>query len=368
MALIQSDNLPEVEAVAGLKKRIWAFVLQVPSETRGPFDHTVYEERLRLFHVEVKWCLAQLECAPTTGKLHWQGVMSFVNEVRYGTLHELWGSELGWCAVPKNKDAMITYCQKDETRVVEFERIRYGEVPEVKLSKRAKGNIRDAFTTKLAKREITLREVLIEDPTMMTNIRYWKSLLIETDSPRTEMTQIVLIYGAPKTGKSKWFTYYAQSMGWRMMRLLHSKEYKWFEGYDGQELVVIDEFDPNEMSLVRLNYLADEHEAKVETKNGSVQFKAKILGITTNMHPSLIYKNKPEQREALKRRILWIMKGNPNFMMTVENKEEMFPSPKLELGAGAGTERNNISSVPEAPKIESIVGTSVFPLGYAREL
>lgn len=75
--------------------------------------------------------------------------------------------------------------------------------------------------------------------------------------------------------------------------------YKWWEGYDGHKIVLIDEFRANWCSFGDLLKLLDIYPYTVETKGGSRQIQATCWYITSCKHPAQVYN--PEAFDAFEK-------------------------------------------------------------------
>ena len=86
--------------------------------------------------------------------------------------------------------------------------------------------------------------------------------------------------GAPSgTGKSRWVAATWPDAFWK------APESKWWDGYSGQETVVLDDFKDYAMPLVELQRLLDWYPLWVEVKGGSVPMLAKRYVLTANTSP-----------------------------------------------------------------------------------
>ena len=97
---------------------------------------------------------------------------------------------------------------------------------------------------------------------------------------------------------------------------------KWFEGYDGQENVIIDDFREDFMPYKKLLQFLDRYEYRVETKGGSRQLRARNITITCPSHPNELFKNIDEDNKQLLRRIneIWWFKSNEVIRDTLHMK------------------------------------------------
>jgi len=64
---------------------------------------------------------------------------------------------------------------------------------------------------------------------------------------------------------------------------------KWFDGYDGQDHVLFDDFRASWCTFSHLLNLLDKYPVNVEIKGGFRMFKPKIIWITSATHPRSTY-------------------------------------------------------------------------------
>ena len=105
--------------------------------------------------------------------------------------------------------------------------------------------------------------------------------------------EVIVNYGAAGTGKSKEAfdnfhptTHYVLREG--------NNGNVWFDGYEGQENLIIDDFY-GWLKFSFLLKLLDRYPLMVDTKGGSVQFVSKRIYITSNNEPKKWYKKVPEE-------------------------------------------------------------------------
>lgn len=79
---------------------------------------------------------------------------------------------------------------------------------------------------------------------------------------------------------------------------------KWFEGYSGQENVILDEFPDDSIGITLLLQMLDRYPLTVEVKGGSVSWTPSKIWISSNLRPEDWYPSaSPEHRAALMRRL-----------------------------------------------------------------
>lgn len=111
------------------------------------------------------------------------------------------------------------------------------------------------------------------------------------DHSRDHMTKTLVLWGAPGTGKSRLahrlsVKQFGDSVHWLT---LQGGEKAWFDGYNNQRCLVIDEFNGSMMKLLYLNRLLDRYPMNVETKGSMCKFNAEMVIITSNYHPRMWY-------------------------------------------------------------------------------
>lgn len=78
----------------------------------------------------------------------------------------------------------------------------------------------------------------------------------------------------------------------------------WFDGYDGDEAVIFDDYGGSEFKITYFLKLLDRYEMRVPVKGGYVQWLPRRVFITANYHPLDWYPNaKDQHRMALMRRL-----------------------------------------------------------------
>lgn len=102
--------------------------------------------------------------------------------------------------------------------------------------------------------------------------------------PRDFQTELLVYWGPPGTGKSKHaFELGGESQFW-VVRPSAAGRAVWWDGYEGQKTVVIDEFY-GWISRDLMQRLVDRYPMVTETKGGATQFLAERIIITSNKHP-----------------------------------------------------------------------------------
>jgi len=104
-------------------------------------------------------------------------------------------------------------------------------------------------------------------------------------------------YGAPGTGKSR--DARARFPG----AYIKNPNTKWWDGYDGEDFVIIDDFDKYQVSQGGdMKRWIDRYPFQAEAKGSQMMIRPKVIIVTSNYHPTEIWED-PVTIEAMKRRM-----------------------------------------------------------------
>ena len=113
---------------------------------------------------------------------------------------------------------------------------------------------------------------------------------------RNWKTQVHILWGKTGTGKTRFCHDQVQDL-----RFWSPGDFNWFDGYDGQEIVIIDDFR-GEYPLPLLLKLLDRYPMQVPVKGAFVEWLPKKVYITSNVQPIMWYDSDGPSLAALKRR------------------------------------------------------------------
>jgi hypothetical protein len=222
-----------------------------------------------------------------SGTPHLQGFIIFKRSYRLTQLKKIspkchWEKALA-------KDAG-NYCMKDKDYYVEDNRRKtshaYKEVME--MAKKRK-----------------FREIMDEHPALYMRYRNTIRRIEDDYSEGTRSPPVVFwLYGGTGTGKTRFATELNSNSTW-----MSSDNLKWFDGYNGQECAVIDDFRAASCSYNFLLRLLDRYPLRVQTKGGFTWWTPKYIVITTYGPPSTIYRrlDEADHLNQLHRRITYLL-------------------------------------------------------------
>ncbi len=117
--------------------------------------------------------------------------------------------------------------------------------------------------------------------------------------------QVVLYWGAPGTGKTR--KAYEENPGAYMVPLMQGGTV-WYDGYNGEEVIIMDEFEGG-MPLTSLLRLLDRYPIKVPVKGGFTEYTPKKIILTSNRNYDEWYNwiGREVKQAALRRRFTEIL-------------------------------------------------------------
>ncbi len=262
-------------------QRQWVFTLNNP-------DHTDDLRMADLANDSVYLCVAR-EHWDTEGLTpHYQGYVEFTDPVRFTKIQKY----LPRAHLEPRKGSRTqarTYCFKEDK-----------EPDEYGVFKPDKAGARNDLTTIKRLIDEGATEETIADSHFGSWVRYHKSFnryaMLKNKRKPIERT-VLWLYGPTGCGKTKQAFERLPDAYWKQPGC------KWWDGYDMEPDVIIDDYRPTYLSFAFLLRLLDRYPMMVECKGGSVPWLAKNIIITAPEHPKVMFQHLSEDIEQLLRRI-----------------------------------------------------------------
>lgn len=242
--------------------------------------HYVESERPQ-WNEETMVCLqGQQERCPKTGRLHWQFYVKFKDPKRPKGAGVACGCE-GAHMEPrkfKNKDGqMENYGLKSETSI-EGTQFTYGTTEKHQGERTDLKSIgRDILDGK------KLEEIARESPENFIKFSKGIQALKNTTLKKRDWEMDVRIYwGEAGVGKTR-----AVYEEFGVENVYSKMENRWWDGYNGEHCVLIDDFNPLDgwITFKSLLKLLDRYPLIIENKGGSTNFCSKTIIFTCNENP-----------------------------------------------------------------------------------
>lgn len=244
------------------RSRDWILTINNPSDQ----DKETFDKLGSLKSPQVLHWIYQLEKGEE-GTVHIQGCIRFKNAIILSTIKKIFPR--AHLESAHSYPACIKYCSKEESRIEEPK--EWGVRPEM-------GRRKDLEAlAEMIDSGASIKDVAQSDPSKF--IRYHRGLQAYkevTKEHREGKPTVIYIYG--ETGCGKTSSIYKK----------HGKENvymksgsKWWDGYDGQEVILIDDFDGC-WPFRDLLRLLDNYPYTGEIKGGTVKINSKYIYITAD--------------------------------------------------------------------------------------
>ncbi len=233
----------------------------------------------------------QEELCPTTSKEHIQFYGELIKLTRLNAIKKFFSDKT--IHIEKrlgSQDQAIDYCSKSETR--NSDPITVGLKKQQGQRNDIKGIIADV---KEGKKLIDIIEGL-ENPNYQ-QIKCAQTLKSIFSHKRTTKPNVIWIYGATGTGKTRYvFEKYND--------VYVKDSTKWWDGYDQQETILIDDYRRDFCKFHELLTLTDRYPCRRELKGGSVHINSKNIIFTSPHSPFETWESRADEDiEQLTRRI-----------------------------------------------------------------
>jgi len=233
------------------------------------------------------------------GTVHYQGYCEFLRPYGLADVKSRVSETAHWEVRRGTAKQAIKYSNKAETR--EEGPWTFGE-PTAQGKRNDILALRDAI-----KGGCTSKSILLEDHgTCIAKYPRFAAQCMEAYFVNGwRKVKVILLYGNTGLGKTRWVydNWMKDEQFWRLPAVTSQC---WFDGYEGQTHVLLDDFSgaPSKISVNLLLQMVDGYFQRLPTKGGFTGFRATHIAITTNVHPRDWYKwsGRENQYYALARR------------------------------------------------------------------
>lgn len=254
--------------------------------TLNNYTNEEYED---LWNEDTNYCVLGKEVG-NQGTPHIQGYIEFKNPRNISSIKKKFPRIHLEEREGTSKDAS-NYCKKGEQQKDEWKaekekgknwglNAKFEEKGE--LSNQGKRNDLDRATNMIVNNQ-PLRQVAMTYP--KEYVKFHKGLLSLHNilkPPRTTRPKCYWFHGVTGTGK----TYKAKNLG---ASYYIKSSTKWWDGYDQQEVVIIDDFRKDNFPFDEILRWLDENECIVEVKGSTIQLNSPIMVITCDVAPYIYW-------------------------------------------------------------------------------
>nr|DAV97344.1 MAG TPA: Rep protein [Cressdnaviricota sp.] len=256
---------------SGKKYRAWCFT---------KFGMELSAEQLSAKLLEdskVAYAVFQKEKCGTTGREHYQGYVEMKATRAFSYMVSLLGRPVRLAARMGTREQARDYCMKEDTRVA-------GPWEVHSWIAGGQGRRSDLQgVVAMIKDEKSIYEIAEAYPVECIKFHRGIEWLMDKRRKRDErLDRVILMWGPPGSGKTYAATHYGEKKDTFVKRVAG----KWFGGYSGQEIVVLDNMLQGTLPIDVLLAVTDKTVAcDVETKGGMTYFNPARVIITSNYVP-----------------------------------------------------------------------------------
>lgn len=224
-----------------------------------------------------KWLIVGRETCPTTGRKHLQGACVLGKQTAFATIKSMPGFGRAHIEPMRGTpEQSRVYCTKEDKDAYE-----YGVMP-------AQGKRNDLHEAVGMLREgKSIREIVKEADVSIvsTFVRYPKGLTTVSqmlrEDARRELPFVLWLHGVTGTGKTRSAFELAEYLGCSDDIWISNASLQWFDGYNGQRYVILDDYRTNHAKFSFILRLLDRYTLAVPYKGGFTNWQPYIIVVTT---------------------------------------------------------------------------------------
>lgn len=289
-------NLSLTKCASMAQAKNWVFTLNAEEEAG---EHTMWPLATQDQHplggwvepgaeMGVKFLCYQVEVGEQGGHVHLQGCVCFAKAKRLATLKKFC-KRAHWEVMRGTPKEAAAYCSKASTRLAGP--FVHGDCPD---GQGARHDVTAVFS--LVKEHKTNLEILnITDGAsakLAKQIEYMRFTLMGGESDRQlQGVRVITLFGSTGTGKTyAAVNLIAQNTDYFILTAPSAKNSQlWFDGYQGQHILIIDDFNGDCIPFNYMLRLLDVYAMPVQIKGGFVWATWTLVVITTNTFPAAWY-------------------------------------------------------------------------------
>jgi len=255
------------------------------------------EEPPRYNETTMEYMCYQREIAPETKREHWQGFVIMKDKKHLSTMKKQVSATAHLESAKRTNEQCIAYCSKKETAIEET----FKSFGSCFLAGGKPGAMWPTIKEQIAN-GAKIAQILDTFPTSSTCVKGIQALMHYTKKPPATRQVINLcLWGAPGVGKTKWiYDNFDED------DVYFKDKTEWWDGYDGEKVVVWDDFYGEHKVGAMLRFL-DIYRAQGQVKGGYVWLRQTYNIFTSNEPPenwySTVFSTQLDVKRAFQRRL-----------------------------------------------------------------
>jgi len=250
-------------------------------DVQGETSYTSESVQDGLDRLGSQYSIFQEERCPDSGKNHFQGYARFAKRVAFNAIKAKFPTmHLERCK--GNELSNIAYCSKSASRLAG---------PWEKGNRAAPGKRNDlAIVRDLVASGSTMGEICLNEEASSYQALRAAEIMMRYKKPKSrDPVKVYWYHGS--TGSGKTYSVWEEHPDlWVCSDTLH-----WFDGYDGEDVVLIDDFRPRFCSFEWLLRVLDQYKLKVPIKGSFTSFYPTKIYITCPYSPEECYKARSDE-------------------------------------------------------------------------
>nr|WAE42283.1 MAG: replication associated protein [Cressdnaviricota sp.] len=243
---------------------------------------------------EISFLIFQEEECPETKRHHLQGYVEFNQPLTMGQIKKIFNDKTMHLEIRRgSQEEAIIYCSKEETRIGKT--ITYGTP--------AQQGKRTDLDCLLQLKSMTISEFVVNNTHIAIKypqgIKLIKQSIENLNIEKNREIEVTAIIGKPGSGKTR-FVYENETDIYKLNT--NSNGTLWFDGYEGQKVLLIDDFK-GWIKYTDMLTILDRYPYRCQLKGSYTWANWKKIYITSNYSIDEWYTNENINMAALKRRI-----------------------------------------------------------------
>lgn len=264
------------------------------------FKYCDYSRVFNDYHDVIRGLAWGMETCPTTGKEHAQGYIQMYKQCRWTAIQRMFDSKCHFEVMFGSIESNETYCSKEK----KFTKLGYFVSKGYRTDLH---NIKDDLMNGSSLYDI-MDNYTGDFVRYHSGIMKMKSLIDQKKSMKWRDVDVTVLYGKAGSGKTSYVNKKHSYENIFTLNLGAGDKFM-FDGYDNQDVLLIDDFNGG-IKYTELLRILDGHPLPLNVKNGRAYAQFTKIYITSNVKPSRWY---ARIFDNLKRRLntcLLVTKGN----------------------------------------------------------